>query len=64
MEALSEILVNIASQSPIIALLLYFSYRDRQDAQKRINDKNELIEEYRKRDWQRLDRVENSNRAN
>lgn len=64
MDVLAEIVISVASQAPIIAFVVYFSERDRRDFKERIDEKNELITKYRERDWQRADRLENSNRTN
>ncbi len=60
MDALSEVLVSWASQSPFIAFLLYMMWQQRLDYEKRIESKNDLITKYRERDWTRVDRLENT----
>lgn len=56
MEALTEIMINVASQSPLIAFLLLVLWTQRNDYEKRIGAKNEVIEKYRERDWSEIDR--------
>lgn len=60
MEQLAEVLVNVASQSPVIALLLYIWIRDKRDCNARMEQKNKLIEMYRDRDWKHLDKLEDT----
>lgn len=57
MDAVIEIIVNLLSSSPMMLFMLYVWYVDRQRYERRLGEKNELLDDYRKRDWQTIDRA-------